>query len=246
MLGTMDRASLHVASATGVDVALPLAGAGSRSYAFLVDWHIRLLLAVAYFAAAAGIMGSLPNLRSARGTALVLIYLPPVAIYLLYHPVLEVLMRGRTPGKRMAGVRLVTREGGTPSVGALLVRNAFRLIDSLPLFYIVGLVATLTTRERLRIGDLAAGTLLIHDGGSAVAALTALEGITRDSPHDPQLIDLAQDVLHRWPELAAGQRATLARSLLDRLGVEAHTVAALDDDALPAQIRLALRGREGR
>ena len=50
-------------------------------------------------------------------------------------------MRGRTPGKRMAGVRIVARDGGAPSVGALLVRNVFRLIDSLPLLYGVGLVA---------------------------------------------------------------------------------------------------------
>ena len=41
-------------------------------------------------------------------------------------------MRGRTPGKRIAGVRLVTREGDIPGVGALLLRNVFRLLDSLP------------------------------------------------------------------------------------------------------------------
>ena len=49
-------------------------------------------------------------------------------------------MRGRTPGKRMAGVRLVTREGDIPGAGALVLRNLFRLIDSFkafPLIYVL-------------------------------------------------------------------------------------------------------------
>ncbi len=103
----------------------------------------------------------------------------------------------------MAGVRIVTRDGGTPSVGALLVRNVFRLIDSLPLFYLTGIVVSLVSREHLRIGDMAAGTLLVHDGGEAVAALDVLANVARDTPHDPALIDLAQDVLRRWDELEA-------------------------------------------
>ena len=61
-----------------------------------------------------------------------LIFLPTSLIYLLYHPLVELAMRGRTPGKRMAGVRIVNRQGGTPSSLAILIRNGFRLIDCLP------------------------------------------------------------------------------------------------------------------
>ena len=67
------------------------------------------------------------------------VVLPALAIYFLYHPVLELAMRGRTPGKRSAGIHVVTRDGSAPSAGALLVRNVFRLIDSLPVAYGVGL-----------------------------------------------------------------------------------------------------------
>jgi len=68
------------------------------------------------------------------------------------HHVVELALRGSTPGKRMAGVRIVARDGGAPSVGALLTRNVFRLVDSLPLFYGVGLITVVLTREHLRIG----------------------------------------------------------------------------------------------
>src|SRR5690606_18924459 len=99
----------------------------------------------------------------------VVVALPATAIYLLYHPVLEVAMRGRTPGKRIAGVRVVRRDGGVPGVGALLVRNVFRLVDSLPFLYCVGLTAAVLTEHSVRIGDMAAGTLLVYDDGDIAA-----------------------------------------------------------------------------
>jgi uncharacterized membrane protein SpoIIM required for sporulation len=64
-------------------------------------------------------------------------------------------------------VRLVSRDGRRPDLGALLIRNAFRLIDSLPLFYGVGLVTALGTREQVRLGDMAAGTLLVYEPDGA-------------------------------------------------------------------------------
>ena len=167
---------LKVDATTGVEVTLPIAGAGGRSYAFIIDWHIRVLLALAWWlVAAAGFSGGFTSAGSGAGADSVarflLITLPPLAIYFLYHPILEIAMRGRTPGKRMAGIRIVTRDGASPGVGALLIRNAFRLIDSLPAFYCLGLGFVISTAQHVRIGDLAAGTLLVYDKADARAAV---------------------------------------------------------------------------
>jgi uncharacterized membrane protein SpoIIM required for sporulation/uncharacterized RDD family membrane protein YckC len=157
---------LVVESVTGVDVALPVAGPGARSFAFLIDWHIRASAAVAWYVLGAliynGRFSLAPPLSPEAGWFIGVVS-PAAVIFFLYHPLLEVAMRGRTPGKRIAGVRLVTRAGGAPAVGALLTRNVFRIVDSFPFLYGVGLVATLVTRDHVRIGDLAAGTLLIYD-----------------------------------------------------------------------------------
>src|SRR5665213_3807648 len=171
----MSTDSLIVTSPTGVDVELAIAGPGSRAYAFVIDWHIRVLLALTWFGIAAYAQTGLAYLKAtspskAIGIALV----PSLAIYFLYQPLLELLLRGRTPGRRMAGVRLVNRQGGTPSILALLIRNAFRLIDSLPALYGVGLCTTIFSAQRVRLGDLAAGTLLVHDGGEEAKALAQL------------------------------------------------------------------------
>jgi uncharacterized RDD family membrane protein YckC len=242
----MDRDSLSIASATGVDVALPIAGAGSRSYAFLIDWHIRVLVALAWFLVGAKLAaGSLSGIDFRDGDARwLLVTLPAIGFYLLYHPLLEVLMKGRTPGKRMAGVRIVTRTGGMPSTGALLVRNVFRLVDCLPGLYVVGLVCTLVTRDHVRIGDLAAGTLLVHDSGSAVAALATFEHLTRETAHDPAILDIGSDLLRRWSSLEPARRVALAQAVLSKLEPPDPAEAAdTDPESLRRRLQLALGAR---
>lgn len=208
---------LSVDSVTGIDVSLPVAGPGARSFAFLIDWHIRLVLSLAWYAAAAILYNARLSLASPLTNDAhwyVAVVAPASAIYFLYHLVLELVMRGRTPGKRAAGVRIVARDGGPPSPGALLVRNVFRLIDSLPLFYCVGLVATVVTREHLRIGDMAAGTLLVYERGDARLPVTAVA--SADRRVDAQAMELVTELLERWGSLTPESRHQLARQLLSR------------------------------
>ena len=105
---------ISVRSVTGVDLTLNIAGPGTRSYAFVIDWHVRLLLSGAWLILAAYV---LKLSLSARSPGALFSLVPAAVIYFLYHPILEVAMRGRTPGKRVAGVRVVTRSGGAPSRG---------------------------------------------------------------------------------------------------------------------------------
>ncbi len=154
---------MSVPSATGVEARVVLAGPGARAIAFVLDWLIRSCLSLAYLLVAAwAILGDLDfNVPPDSETLWYLAgFMPAAAIYFLYHLVLEALMAGRTPGKRMIGLRVLTPEGLVPSVGALVTRNVFRIIDSLPGVYIVGLLFVMFGRRHLRLGDLAAGTVL--------------------------------------------------------------------------------------
>ncbi len=154
---------LKVSSADGMELRLEVAELGSRSYAFILDWHFRLLLSLAWLLGAWMLMTSAgeQTVRSATFDAgnhwgTYLFFLPATLVYVFYHPGLEMVMRGRTPGKRMAGIRLVTVNGQTPGVAAIIIRNLFRLVDSLPVFYVVGCVACIATGRQVRIGDMAA------------------------------------------------------------------------------------------
>jgi uncharacterized RDD family membrane protein YckC len=65
---------------------------------------------------------------------------------------------GQTPGKRLMRLRVLTLDGRPPTTRAVLIRTAARLIDVLPVFYLVGLIALLLGSEDQRIGDRLAGT----------------------------------------------------------------------------------------
>jgi uncharacterized RDD family membrane protein YckC len=230
---------LVVDSVTGVDVALPIAGPGARSFAFIIDWHIRTILSVAWYIVAAMLHnGSLYVSAPLTPDSAWFVYViaPPAAIYFLYHPVWEVATRGHTPGKRTAGVQIVSRDGGAPSVGSLLARNVFRLVDSFPVAYAVGLVATMVTRHHVRIGDLAAGTLLVyvHDGAPPLAHYSV------DSPAENQLdattAEVVTELLQRWETLDNAARRRMAQRIL---------ADTSDDDAI-LRARLESLAKGGR
>jgi uncharacterized RDD family membrane protein YckC len=222
---------LSIESDTGIEVSLPVAGPGARAYAFLIDWHARLILGVAWFVIAA----VLYNGRLSLTTSLThdplwfgAVVMPALAIYFLYHPVLEVAMHGRTPGKRSVGIRVVTRAGGPPGAGALLVRNVFRLIDSLPVAYGVGLTLMVLTKDSLRCGDMAAGTLLVYERPAADPALLQ-SAAQRVGVLDAAGAEIVADLLQRWTSLVPEARVRLARKLLQRYLGSAADLSEADE-----------------
>jgi uncharacterized RDD family membrane protein YckC len=234
---------LNIRGVTGVDITLRIAGPGTRAYAFIIDWHIRVLVALAWVLAGL-LIGLIVGPKFKTTIFPLLFVLPALLIYFFYHPVLELLMRGRTPGKRKAGARIVTLEGATPGAGALLMRNLFRLIDSLPVLYLVGLVCCMFTAQRVRIGDLAAGTVLILDEPKATRSLALVGMLAQNSRLEPDAAALVQDLVDRWAELKEGRRESLARELLARLdaGLDPVQLATVEPAALLARLE-ALLGR---
>jgi len=230
---------ISVESVTGVDLTLQIAGPGTRSYAFVIDWHIRLLLAGAWLLIAYYVFDIALTVKSAAGF---LSILPATIVYFLYHPILEVALRGSTPGKRMAGVRIVSRDGGPPGTSALLIRNIFRLIDSLPAAYMLGLVCCFVTANRVRVGDMAAGTLLVLDNAAAERSLQRIEALACASQLSLDALELVDQVLERWDSLESASRSQIARSLLRRLdpAADAGALDALADANLRAMLQAYL------
>jgi uncharacterized RDD family membrane protein YckC len=228
-----------VQSVTGVDLTLGIAGPGTRSYAFVIDWHIRAIVAAAWLLIAYYVFDVALTLKSAAGFVSVL---PASIIYFLYHPALEVALGGRTPGKRMAGVRIVSRNGGPPGTSALLIRNIFRLIDSLPALYMLGLISCFVTANRVRVGDLAAGTLLVLDNAAAEESLLRIEALATRSQLPLDALELVDQVLERWDSLESTSRAPIARALLLRLGpgADAGVLEGLADADLRARLQAHL------
>ena len=135
----------------GIDLVISPAGPVSRGLALTIDVLIRqaLLLAIGGVLAALG--------QAGIGIYLVLWFLAEW----FYPVVFEVLGNGQTPGKKSIGLRVVNRDGTPIGWSASLIRNLLRAVDFLPAFYLTGIVSVLCTRDFQRLGDLAAGTLVI-------------------------------------------------------------------------------------
>jgi len=205
----LDTIRLHE-TPEGVDLGLCVAGPVPRALALVADGAIRLAVYLV-----------LSPLLALSGFGL---GLNLIALFLLewLYPVSFEVHTGATPGKRLLGL-LVVHDDGTPvALPASLIRNLLRVVDFLPLFYGVGLVCTLVDRDFRRLGDLAAGTLVIHAQrrpapGRAAAGAT---GIAPRQPPPGLSLVTQQSILalrERAPRLSAARRIELAETLLDHL-----------------------------
>ena len=155
----------RIATPEGVELELVLAGLASRFMAEAVDVVLILLLVLAATIAVALIAG---------GSAGLLLATIVVGGWLLlsvaYHVAFEVLAAGRTPGKRACGLRVVMEGGEAVGLRASAVRNLLRLLEGPTTFYVPAIASILATRRNQRLGDLAAGTLVIREPRPGAAA----------------------------------------------------------------------------
>jgi uncharacterized RDD family membrane protein YckC len=138
----------------GVTLQMTLAGLGSRAVAGGIDLVFKGVVVVLL----------LIVLLVAVGNDGTLVIVPAVGLTMLLYDVLfETLGGGRTPGKRLGGLRVV-RAGGRPiDLTASMIRNVLRFVDGPTLGYVPTIVSIAATRRNQRLGDLAADTVVIRD-----------------------------------------------------------------------------------
>jgi uncharacterized RDD family membrane protein YckC len=154
-----------VATPEGVTLELVLAGLGSRFCARLIDTLIQTVIILALSFGAFLFNDSTWD-GYVTAVAVVLGFLVLVA----YDVPFETLADGRTPGKSALGIRVVNRDGAGIDFVTSAVRNLLRIVDFLPVFYLVGSITIVTSGHGQRLGDLAAGTFVARErfGGRTV------------------------------------------------------------------------------
>ena len=143
-----------------------LAGLGSRVLAHLFDFLIILLLLLLIsvgVALLAGVSMFTPGGEVAEGMGSLVIALSFSLGPFLYFILFEWLWNGQTLGKKALGIRVRMADGTPTTFAAALGRNLIRPADMLPGSYFVGLIAMFTNPRAQRIGDLFAGTIVIHE-----------------------------------------------------------------------------------
>lgn len=196
---------LRIRTPEGVEFALPIAGPVSRALAYFTDF----LIVMCVNASLAAILSFAALISPDLSEALLQIgfFVLPIA----YGVGCEWLLRGQTLGKRAFGLRVIDAEGLKLRPPQIILRNLLRALDFLPLFYLVGGISTLINRKGQRLGDLAAGTVVIRVQPMASPDLDPVLGTRFNSLRaHPHLAARLRQRIHA-PEAAIALQALIRR-----------------------------------
>jgi uncharacterized RDD family membrane protein YckC len=247
-----------------VAVTYRLAGIGTRFAAVLVDTFIHVVLLVGLVVALGYIFPLVEETISwleweASSWMLAVTLLAAFAVFWGYFMFWETVWNGRTPGKKLAGIRVIRDTGHPVDFRTAFLRNIVRYVDFLPASYGVGTVVMFLSQESKRLGDYVAGTIVVVDAPRLAKpeqtqeraagqrsllgdlALLNLRALNRD-----QLL-VVDRFLERRGNLPEGARAQLARQiaepLMAALGLEADSPTYSYEEFLE-QLAAAYRQRD--
>ncbi len=208
----------------GVRFSLPLAGPISRFLAWLID-------ALLIGAAMSG-LGQLLQVLGVFSKDLMAGFtlVGSFVVATGYSMVFEWIWRGQTPGKRALGLRVMDVGGLKLQFSQVAIRNLMRILDALPLLYLVGGTALLLSRQAQRLGDMVANTAVIKQRRSLSLDLARMDlheqfNSFLELPHlaarlrqkaSPELVQIAFQALLRRNELTPETRIKVFRELAGR------------------------------
>ena len=239
-----------------IALELPLAGIGSRLLALATDSLLQMAALLLLFIV--GALVSLGDYASLGGQvdrfvsqtigAIVLV-LVPFCLYWGYFALFEIIWNGKTPGKRMAGIRVIHQSGRPMTVIECIGRNLMRGVDILPGVYGVGLICMMCNKQNRRVGDFVAGTIVVHDKTQESVSPTWGDRAANEAVQ-PELRKLAPDdlvlietYLSRRYEVDAVVRVTTAQRIVAMLTQKTGTPKPSDqrDDDFLESIARQLR-----
>lgn len=166
----MDR-TLEVRTPESIAFSYELAGLGSRLLALIIDQAIQgavvIGIVVGVILAASRIprhsLRPVTSQQVGESLAIALVITVAFVVFFGYFILFEAIWNGQTPGKKLIGIRVV-RDGGYPiDFGASLIRNLIRVGEQLFFYYLASAISALISPENKRIGDIAAGTIVVRD-----------------------------------------------------------------------------------
>lgn len=195
----------------GVELQAELAGVVPRTLAFCIDFSIRagLLIVVSIAAAFLG--------KAGDGIVLIFFFL----LEWFYPVFFELYVNGQTPGKKLFNIKVVQQDLIPIKLQSSLIRNLLRTVDFLPLLYVFGIVSMVMSTKFQRLGDLAAGTLVIYKPHQPVSQFNHDIAVDAIAPQYPLTEDQQVAIIE-----FAQSRAKLSRSRQEE-------IAAILGDYIP-------------
>lgn len=199
-----------------VELGYDLADLGSRYLALILDTVILLLGMLLLAVGAASVFGAFQLGTLVQSAGMAVLILVGFASLWGYFTLFEGLAGGRTPGKRLTGIRVIHQGGYPVTLRAAVVRNLIRAVDLQPFFtWMVGGAVMVLTPRTQRLGDIAAGTIVVRDrSGGGLPEREALASAALGSPVlSTQEYEVLSGYVARRGDLERSARVRLAASL---------------------------------
>ncbi len=241
-----DYEVLTVETPENLELRLPLAGFGPRFLAAFIDYVIEVV-AISVLALIVILIGVATASFSGEGAedSIMLFLVLGIVIYvgatLGYFVAFEWLWNGQTPGKRIAGIRVVRRGGLPLTFREVMLRNLFRLLDMLPSNGFAGLISFFATKNQQRLGDLVADTVVIREFASQtpypwVGTLPDASSPAAGQGLSLQLSYVIGSYLARAYALPVEARIEITDSVIRRLGYRADQLSLAEREAYLAHV----------
>jgi uncharacterized RDD family membrane protein YckC len=256
---THSSETLQIDTPENVTFDYAVAGIGSRFLAALADTALLLLLQVIVIGAFFLVAMQLDLFSELESTWILAIFsLLAFVFFWGYYIFFEILWNGQTPGKRWVGIRVIRLDGTPVGPAEVVIRNLVRILDLLPTAYGLGVVTMFVTDKSRRLGDLAAGTVVVHERSAAdlvetregrLSLLATLnpynpvpDGFPVERVSEPDLQTMEDFLLRRYHLPNREQLAVhILNSLYARLGYSGQEVTRREADDLLASIYKAAR-----
>ncbi|HHY73516.1 MAG TPA: RDD family protein [Bacillus bacterium] len=241
----MEKEQVEIKTPEYVSLQFQLSGLGSRAVAFMIDQLILTVITIVLLLIVYRIMwGQFVYFDDHNDYSFMPIAITIILLFILqwgYYFVYEYFSGGRTIGKKSMGIRVIQENGHSLTLLSCFIRNLMRMIDSLPAYYLLGMIIIFFHPKHKRLGDIVAGTIVVHERGkkkqgkkaSALEKEIERRGLSKD---DLVLEDWAINALsnkewnivktysNRFMELPMAERkkltAEIASILLPKIGIE--------------------------
>jgi uncharacterized RDD family membrane protein YckC len=232
-----------------IRIAYEPAGLGTRFVAWIIDqillWLLMAGLGILFLLVFAPLSSAIARVLNELARGMSSGQAPDVPFYFvgvfvlisglgsfLYYGLSELLMRGQTIGKRNVSIRVVRDEGFSLDASSILIRNLFRVIDHIPILWIVPLLSS----KSQRLGDMVAGTVIVSEQTEEMGSLR--EKLLAGAPQNmlfrfdpatlrrarPSDVEAVSGILERWGELPLDRREAILQKvcepLAERLGLD--------------------------
>lgn len=260
----LEKEHVEIKTPEFVTLRFQLAGLGSRAFAFIIDQLILMMSAIVLILIVYVIMFGQLHYRDYFGFSYMPIAIAIILLFVMqwgYYFAYEYFSGGRTIGKKWMGIRVIQENGHSLTLLSSFIRNLIRIIDSLPVSYLLGMIIIFFHPKHKRLGDIVAGTIVVYEKSKKrkKKASTLEKEIERRGLLKENLMieDWGKNALgmeewklvkvygHRFLELPMLERKQLTEQiagiLLPKIGIDAEGMSDYDLESTLLLLYLRLR-----